>query len=188
MVMLLFILWTDLFLLIFNSFYEGTILSEQLSFFTFFILLYQWSILVDSQTLYFQLLAFPEHLIQLHSLDSVNLFCQTSQRELKGKNIILLHAFSMIFIIFFSIIRGVGRSHGIHTKSLSTGCQKQFICLMSGTCSRATCKELYETEEKDATVPLKDTSDSPLSYRTLAFVSSSSAKQEYFLHPFPFTS
>lgn len=126
LVMLLFSLWTDLFLLIFNSFYEGTILSEQLSLFTFFILLYQWYILVDSGTLYFQLLALPEHInTELHSLDSVNLFCLTSQRELMGKNVILLHAFSMIFIlIFFSIIRGVGRSHGTHTKrsySLSIG-------------------------------------------------------------------
>lgn len=102
LVMLLFSLRTDLFLLIPNSFYEGTILSEQLSLFTFFILLYQWYILVDSWTLYFQLLAFPEHInTELHSLDSVNLFCQTSQRELKGKNIILLHAFSTIFIIIF---------------------------------------------------------------------------------------
>lgn len=48
MVMLLFSLWTDLFLLIFNSFYEKKILSEQLSLFTYFILLYQWYILVDS--------------------------------------------------------------------------------------------------------------------------------------------
>lgn len=99
LVMLLFSLWTDLFLLIFNSFYEGTIPSEQLSFFTFFILLYQWYILVDSWTLYFQLLAFSEHInTELRYLNSVHLFCQTSQRELKGKKIILLHAFSMIFI------------------------------------------------------------------------------------------
>lgn len=102
MVMLLFSLWTDLFLLIFNSFYEKKILSEQLSLFTYFILLYQWYILVDSWTSYFQLLAFPKHInTEVHSLDSVNLFCQTFQRELKGKNIILLHTFSIILIIFF---------------------------------------------------------------------------------------
>lgn len=44
-------------------------------------------------------------------------------------------------------------------------------------------------QKNHPTVLLKDTRDSPLSYRSaLVLVSPSPVKQEYFLHPFPFTS